>query len=150
MSSANVLTGWPITYNWLTTPTVLTSRLAAISHRTSTLLFADWLTVVPNLSRTDLAENTTVHCCSSIGSVGTCFFAKPLLGNGSYILLISRSLPSNGSTWYSVYTSVWIYSIILLELGNSFILIFGKPCYMVEEINFARRGMDYYCIKCLV
>jgi hypothetical protein len=31
---------------------------------------------------TDLVENTAPHCCSSIVSVGTCLFAKPLFSHG--------------------------------------------------------------------
>jgi hypothetical protein len=30
-------------------------------------------------------RNTATHCCSSIFAVRTCFFAKPLLSNGSCI-----------------------------------------------------------------
>jgi hypothetical protein len=56
-------------------------------------------------SRLGRTENTVLHCCSSIDSVGTCLFAKPLLSNGSFIFAYLALVASSGSTCYSIMSS---------------------------------------------
>jgi hypothetical protein len=56
----------------------------------------NWL-LITDLSRlyhlgTDCVENT-IHCCTPTVSVGTCLFAKALLGNGCIQLFIKNLFP---------------------------------------------------------
>jgi hypothetical protein len=65
-----------------------------------------------------------LYCCAGLVFIVICLFAKALLCNGCVYLLIknllpssgccfivSRSLPSNGSTHYNIYTHIYAYLI---------------------------------------
>jgi hypothetical protein len=47
---------------------------------------------LPPTTRTDGVEKTALHCCSSVVTLGTCLFAKPLLSNGCRRLSSSSAL----------------------------------------------------------
>jgi hypothetical protein len=79
---------------------------------------------------------SVIHCFTPIIYMGTCLFGKALLSNGCLYLLIknlllatnsvslfvSRSLPNNGSTHYSIIDFLYRYFRVLQSCGRIWIL----------------------------
>jgi hypothetical protein len=96
----------------------------------------------------DRVENT-VHCCTPVVSMGTCSFAKAFLSNvcvylhiknplhSSECFVVSRSLPSNESTHYSILKKV------LLKFPSDITMGFMLVKHICHVIIIMRGNMFY-------